>query len=215
MGQRSSRDAFDPSKSGPARIGQQGTWKPREQVTRAPTVGSARKSVGLASATGSTVGYAPSNSHQNIDAWPTPVQAQQQASPPPQELQQQLLRQQEEQRRRAELAALPSHLDGSIEVVPPRMTAFLDTPLRVSDPPDAALRADMNRWSNIFPNYVSQVLLSPWDLTYINASWIRSFSPDKACEYIAAEVCAMSSCMEGACRGFLLPAGKHEDTFSS
>ncbi|EGD82811.1 hypothetical protein PTSG_03461 [Salpingoeca rosetta] len=193
MGQRASRDAFDPSKSGPANIGQQGTWRPREQVTRAPTVGSARTSVVLNA----------NNTDDDVVSVRSSVAAR---HDPKQQHQQQRQQQQQQQRdgqlkrlaptqqqRQAELAALPSHLEGSIEIRPLDVTAFVDLPLRASDPSDAALHPDWNRWSNIFPNYVSQVLLHPSDMTYVNASWVRSYSPDKACEYIAAETPSLTT----------------------
>ena len=216
MGQRASRDAFDPSKTGPPRIGQQGIWRPREQVTRAPTVGSARPAVMLPSGRTSPSLSAASQPFTGSNSVAT-ADVQQAASQGGQVVMMrranagahrhgsegsygygdgggdedeaiEQMRQREEYRRSQALATLPSHLEGSIEVVPIKTAAFLDMPLRVSDPPEYALRPDMNRWCNVFPNYVSRVLLSPDDVTYINASWVRSYSADKACEYIAAEV---------------------------
>eukprot|EP00043_Microstomoeca_roanoka_P018192 m.193332 g.193332 ORF g.193332 m.193332 type:complete len:569 (-) comp16779_c8_seq2:1792-3498(-) len=167
MGQRPSRDAFAPAKAGPARIGQQGTWKKRDPVTRAPTVGSARQSVAMI----------PTN----------PRLSTYDAIGEDDEMNEEYLVDSRKP------SSLPSHLDGSIELTRLDVQAFADLPLRVCDPPKAALHPDKNRWSNVYPHYINQVLLKPSDFTYINASWVRSYSADKATEYIATETPSLSS----------------------
>eukprot|EP00055_Hartaetosiga_balthica_P000536 m.136833 g.136833 ORF g.136833 m.136833 type:complete len:607 (-) comp10999_c0_seq1:1781-3601(-) len=81
----------------------------------------------------------------------------------------------------------PSHLEGSIHILPIDMAQFIDLPIRTTPRPPGFEPA-RNRWANVFPSTVNQVLITPENPTYLNASWIRGQRSSSGCEYIAAEV---------------------------
>lgn len=163
MGQRMSRDAFVPAKSSPARIGQQGTWRPREQVTKAPTVGSARAGV----KTQDIPDLYDANAHSSFKRRTSS--------------------------RRSAISTIEnnasSKFNGYVEIDPIDIDRYLDLPLRVSAPPDDACKQRSGRWMNVYPHRVNRVNAEDVDSSvYLNASWVRSFSSESACEYIACEV---------------------------